>query len=62
MIQDVLVECPYCGESFDTFVDCTAGSQAYIEDCAVCCRPIEFDLQVKPGGELLRLSLGRDDD
>ncbi len=61
-MQDVRAECPYCGESFDAFVDCTAGSQAYIEDCAVCCRPIEFDLQVGPGGGLLRLSLRRDDD
>ncbi|MEH6579288.1 MAG: CPXCG motif-containing cysteine-rich protein [Amphritea sp.] len=34
------IQCPYCGESFDVEIDCTAGSQNYIEDCQVCCRPI----------------------
>ena len=37
------VTCPHCGERIDTFVDEGGGSeQEYIEDCAVCCRPILF--------------------
>lgn len=32
--------CGYCGELVETTVDLSAGgSQRYIEDCAVCCRP-----------------------
>jgi hypothetical protein len=62
MMQDVRVDCPYCGESFDIVADCTGGNQTYIEDCAVCCRPIEFGLQVTPDGEFLGLSAQRDDD
>lgn len=32
--------CAYCGEPNTTFVDLSAGgSQSYIEDCQVCCRP-----------------------
>lgn len=46
MIETVFVSCPYCGESFDTTVDCSAGDQSYIEDCYVCCQPIEFSVQV----------------
>jgi hypothetical protein len=38
--------CPYCGETIDTFIDTSAGDQRYIEDCAVCCRPIECHLHV----------------
>jgi len=35
--------CPHCGEEIDTFPDPGGGeSQEYIEDCAVCCRPILF--------------------
>ncbi len=35
--------CPYCGEPIDSFVDPGGGElQEYIEDCAVCCRPIQF--------------------
>lgn len=37
------VTCPHCGEPIDTFPDPGGGeSQEYIEDCAVCCRPILF--------------------
>lgn len=32
--------CPYCGEMITLFVDQTEQNQQYIEDCAVCCRPI----------------------
>jgi hypothetical protein len=38
----VAVQCPYCGESFDTTVDLSAGSFSYVEDCQVCCQPIEL--------------------
>jgi hypothetical protein len=32
--------CAFCGEPNTTVVDISAGStQAYIEDCQVCCRP-----------------------
>lgn len=35
--------CPHCGELTDTFPDLgEADEQRYIEDCAVCCRPIAF--------------------
>lgn len=35
--------CPYCGETAETFPDPGGGEhQDYVEDCAVCCRPIRF--------------------
>ena len=46
MLEFVTIDCPYCGESFETSVDSSAGSSRYIEDCAVCCRPIEIHLRV----------------
>ncbi len=49
--------CPYCGESFEARLDLSAGSAAYIEDCQVCCRPIEFCLTVGPGRVLESLEL-----
>jgi hypothetical protein len=37
------VFCPYCGELADTYPDLGGGErQSYVEDCAVCCRPIRF--------------------
>lgn len=35
--------CPHCGEALDSYVDPGGGvRQDYVEDCAVCCRPIRF--------------------
>jgi transcription elongation factor Elf1 len=53
MIETITLDCPYCGESFVTSADLSAGSQRYVEDCAVCCRPIEVFLRVGDDGELL---------
>ena len=52
MIETQLVSCPYCGEEFDTTIDTSAGDQSYIEDCYVCCQPIEFSIQVDANGKL----------
>lgn len=61
MIESCMVQCPYCGEHFDTDVDCSAGSQTYFEDCYVCCRPILFETVVQ-AGELVAIQAKRDDD
>lgn len=37
---DAVVYCPYCGEANEIGLDPGGGaSQAYVEDCQVCCRP-----------------------
>lgn len=45
MINQLLetsVQCPYCWESFTLLVDGSVDYQEYVEDCEVCCRPIDF--------------------
>ena len=61
-LEFVRIDCPYCGESFDTQVDLSAGSQSYIEDCAICCKPIEIVLRVGDEGELLGVQTRTDRD
>jgi len=46
MEQPINVSCPWCGEVFVTFFDSSAGSQDYIEDCQVCCRPIDLSFHL----------------
>ncbi len=41
--------CPHCGERISMLLDLSAGSQSYIEDCEVCCRPIEISYQEEDG-------------
>lgn len=41
------VSCPYCGEHAEIFIDVGGGnSQSYVEDCPVCCRPWDVNVQV----------------
>ncbi|HXI13636.1 MAG TPA: CPXCG motif-containing cysteine-rich protein [Thermoanaerobaculia bacterium] len=41
------VECPYCGERNEIFVDPSGGRvQSYVEDCHVCCRPWQVRVTV----------------
>jgi hypothetical protein len=55
----VAVQCPYCGERLETRVDLTTDEAAYIEDCQVCCRPIEFGIERGEEGALIGVSVRR---
>jgi hypothetical protein len=53
------VQCPFCGESFETAVDLSAGPFSYIEDCQICCQPIELEGETDGAGALVRLTANR---
>jgi len=55
------VQCPYCGETIEILVDCSVSEQDYIEDCQVCCRPINFSVSVIDG-EITDVQANRDDE
>ncbi|MCB9585441.1 MAG: CPXCG motif-containing cysteine-rich protein [Polyangiaceae bacterium] len=41
MLSEEGARCPYCFELVDTYPDPGGGEhQQYVEDCAVCCRPL----------------------
>ena len=42
LLQTHSLDCPYCGETIQIVVDCSISDQEYIEDCQVCCRPINL--------------------
>lgn len=48
MLEEVEVECPYCGERFTALVDTSEGDAEYVQDCEVCCAPILFTVRVDP--------------
>jgi transcription elongation factor Elf1 len=39
--------CPYCGEEISMVLDLTVSRQTYVEDCEVCCRPIEISYTIE---------------
>lgn len=55
----VAIVCPWCGERLEANVDLTAGAQSYIEDCQVCCRPMELSVELEENGALHALRVQR---
>lgn len=51
------VNCPHCGESFPLLIDTSESSQSLVEDCTVCCRPIQLTILCQPG-EILEVIEG----
>jgi hypothetical protein len=46
--MEIETTCPSCGETLSLMVDVTAGSrQRYVEDCWVCCRPMDVVVTVR---------------
>lgn len=39
--------CPYCGEEISMVLDLSVRRQSYVEDCEVCCNPIEVRYSVQ---------------
>jgi hypothetical protein len=55
----VAVRCPHCGERLETRVDLTTDEPAYVEDCEVCCRAIEYGIERDATGALVALKVRR---
>jgi len=46
------VACPSCGEPLTVWIDVAGGTaQRYVEDCQVCCRPMEVTARLDPEGD-----------
>jgi hypothetical protein len=58
MPEAISATCPYCGEPIELVVDESAGSTRYIEDCQVCCRPMQVDVEVDDGRVSVRVRTG----
>jgi len=51
-LEHQAIQCPYCGERIDITIDCTDIGQSYIEDCEVCCRPINMQIGLQEDGKI----------
>lgn len=60
LTETVSIQCPYCGESIEIVIDASIAQQNYIEDCSVCCRPIELSVNI--AGEEILVNAKRDDE
>jgi len=44
--EEVFFMCPYCWQEISMLLDYSVRSQAYIEDCEICCNPIQIQYRV----------------
>ncbi len=51
LLDGYLIGCPYCGEEIEILLDPSAGDQDYIEDCHVCCKPINLRIKFDREGD-----------
>ncbi|PKP40111.1 MAG: CPXCG motif-containing cysteine-rich protein [Bacteroidetes bacterium HGW-Bacteroidetes-13] len=42
-------QCPHCWEEISMLVDSSVRQQSYVEDCEVCCNPIEINTSFEDG-------------
>lgn len=61
LLDEIEVACPYCGAPFAIEAEPALAAQRFIEDCPVCCSPIEFELHAETDGSW-RLAARRDDE
>lgn len=61
MLPSVDIQCPYCGEWIELLIDDSAGDQQYIEDCQVCCSPINIAVSIDEDGMPLVVASGAND-
>jgi hypothetical protein len=61
-MDEVEVECPYCGEPITLVIDLSVESANYVEDCSVCCQPMLVSYAVDEDGVLASLSVEREGD
>lgn len=41
--------CPYCWQEVSFVLDLSVSEQSYIEDCEVCCKPIQMSYTTEDG-------------
>jgi hypothetical protein len=58
VLVEIQIQCPHCGEIISSTADTSQGDYATIEDCEVCCAPMNIEVTCEPGRvEDVRVSL-----
>lgn len=43
-MDEYFFQCPYCWEQISMLIDVSQNHQNYIEDCEICCNPIQISV------------------
>jgi transcription elongation factor Elf1 len=45
--EEYFFMCPYCWQEISMLLDLSINEQSYVEDCEICCNPIEISYVVE---------------
>lgn len=48
-MEEHFFQCPYCWEQISILLDTSVTNNVFIEDCEVCCNPLEFRVVFEEG-------------
>lgn len=48
-MEEHFFQCPYCWEEISVLLDPSVARQIYVEDCEICCNPIEISVSFDEG-------------
>lgn len=48
-MEEHFFQCPFCWESISVLLDSSVPYQKYIEDCEICCNPMELEVTFENG-------------
>jgi len=46
-MEEYFFQCPHCWEQISMLIDTSQTQQMYIEDCEICCNPIQISVSVE---------------
>lgn len=55
-MNDHFFTCPHCWEEISMLIDLSVPYQKYVEDCEVCCNPLEISVSCEEG-EIVRFEV-----
>jgi hypothetical protein len=59
-LEPVSVSCPACWQTVELDIDPALGDQQFVEDCQVCCRPMQVEVTVWDGEVQVDVSSAND--
>jgi transcription elongation factor Elf1 len=42
-------QCPHCFQEISMLIDMSISKQSFVEDCEVCCNPLQINLEIEDG-------------
>ncbi|WP_299129851.1 CPXCG motif-containing cysteine-rich protein [uncultured Winogradskyella sp.] len=46
-MEEHFFQCPYCWEQISMLIDFSQPQQSYVEDCEICCNPMQVSVTVQ---------------